>query len=379
MRRIGIAVAATALAACSGESSTAGDAGGDEAPETGPVSPGDAAGSRDSAVVEDIVRVQDARPGDDVSIAEDLPPVDAAADAPGFDAGPGLDAAHADSGRVDTATDARADQPPVRDAPTDVARDTGAAADARPSFRYGGVAVRRPHWGSAAHGDHPGSTYYTDQFRTWTINRWGGCHATYAYFVDPSVGAQGAAWVTATVNAFAHWDVGAYCTPHWVRAASASRASVVVRRASTSVCGGGVWFACAGIDSRESPTSQHWTVTLNSAVAWGVGVTGRLDVESVLTNEIGHVLYGGHSPHFADSVLMANSCPWGATLCTVSCDYVAGFAAYRVCPSDGTCPAVYRLCEPTRSGGCGNRRAILPGDRALLEHIYGRNPTPAHP
>ncbi|MDP3215888.1 MAG: hypothetical protein Q8S73_17410 [Deltaproteobacteria bacterium] len=374
MRSLGILAVAAALTACSEESGTAADAGADAPTD-------DVAALDDAALLEDNAWVEEVALDDDVPIADDLPPEDVTGDdALDLDAGPRLDAARTDAGRADVAMDARADVPAPRDVPADVARDSGAPIDAGPPFRYGGVSVRRPHWGSDAHGDRPGSTYYTEQFRTWTINRWGGCHATYYYYIDPSFPAVSAAWVTAAINAFAHWDVGAYCAPHWVRTTSAWRASVVVRIASSSVCsGGGVWYACAGIDSRSSTTSQHWTVTLNRAIAWGVGVAGRFDVESVLTNEIGHVLYGGHAPYFNDSVVMANSCPWGATRCTVSCSYVAGFDSYQVCPSDGTCSSVYRLCAPTRSGGCGNRRAILPGDRARLEHIYGRDSTPSHP
>lgn len=237
--------------------------------------------------------------------------------------------------------------------------------------RYGNVGTHRPHWGSRAHGDAVGGVYWSTVFPDMSPNRWGGCHATYRYYIDPSVTARGAAWVTAVTNAFEHWDLGAYCGPHWVRTTSTTDDAVLVRYAANSACSGVVWYACAARDAAASSTSQHWSITLNSAYGWGVGVAGSFDVESTITNELGHVMYGGHNPHWNDSVIQLNTCAWGASSCRVSSSEVPGFDLYTVCARDVTC--MYPLCERRASGGCGNRRRLLPGDEALVAHIYGVN------
>ena len=91
-----------------------------------------------------------------------------------------------------------------------------------------------------------------------------------------------------------------------------------------------------------------------SPALFGVGQSGLLDVESLMVNEVGHVMYGDHNPNWTDGNIQLNACTWGSISCYVTNDTLPGFNPYTV-----TC------------SNCGNRRAFLPGDDDLLTHIYG--------
>jgi hypothetical protein len=127
------------------------------------------------------------------------------------------------------------------------------------------------------------------------------------------------------------------------------------------------WYACAW---------SSWSITLNTAQSWGIGVAGRLDVESLVTVELAHVLHFGHSPDPRDSVSLANVGHWGSRSMSVPSANSCGFTAYRTCvPGDG---CSYESCPPVSEGGCGNFRTLRPGDFALAEHLAGRNDAPPH-
>ena len=216
----------------------------------------------------------------------------------------------------------------------------------------------RPHWGSATHGDGGCSPWSSSKYADWSVYRWGGCHETVYYQIEGSVPSQ---WHAAIDAAFAAWDVGTLCSPHWANVTSHPGADAKVHIERNGIhCGGGggVWFACVLRDRASSERDQHWWMNLNDAEhAMGVGVADALDVQSLVSVELAHIHYLAHMPRFEDSVSTLNNCRWGTTSCRVtaadSCDWSGG--------------DVY----DARCENCGNRRELLPGDLATLDHIYG--------
>lgn len=234
------------------------------------------------------------------------------------------------------------------------------------SFRH-----YRPHYGARAEGHASCSLYWSNVLPDFTYrSSWGtGCHATRYYLIEGSITGR-AGWAAAVEEAFRNWDIPTACTPHWVRTTDAARAHVVVRAAATSPCvpdGSTRWFACAW---------SGWSITLNTGESFGVGVDGRLDVESLVTVELAHVMHFAHSPDPRDSVSVANAGTWGSTSVRVPSANSCGFTAYTACVPGGTCG--YEACPPRAEGGCGNYRSLRPGDFALAEHLAGRNPSPPH-
>ncbi len=229
---------------------------------------------------------------------------------------------------------------------------------------------RQPHYGARTEGHAICSHYWSETLTDFSYrSSWGaGCHTTRYFYVDSSVTSH-AGWDVAVVAAFANWDIPTACTPHWVRTTDPTRASVTVRAAATSSCAGAgtSWYACAW---------SGWSITLNTGVSWGIGVSGRLDVESIVTVELAHVHHFAHSPNPGASVSLANAGRWGTTTLSVPSADSCDFRAYSVCVPGGGC--TYEYCHPTSEGGCGNYRTLRPGDFTLAEHIAGRNPSPPH-
>jgi hypothetical protein len=124
----------------------------------------------------------------------------------------------------------------------------------------------------------------------------------------------------------------------------------------TSACGGAgtFWKACAALATGSTANKtaaeyqQWWVITLNSAWLWGASSPGRLDIQSVVTNELGHAWYLNHNASWAEGVVQAESCAWGSTTCVDSAGRTVNCA------------------------NCGSRRTILIGDQSTLDHIYGR-------
>ena len=220
------------------------------------------------------------------------------------------------------------------------------------------AAAPRPHWGSATHGDGGCSDWSSSKYADWSIYRWAGCHETVYYQIEGSVPSQ---WHAAIDAAFAAWDVGTLCSPHWQNVTTHPGADAKVhveRNGFHCGGGGGVWYACVLRDKASSERDQHWWMNLNDAEhAMGVGVTDALDVQSLVTVELAHIHYLAHMPRFDDSVSTLNNCRWGASTCRVtaadSCDWSSGDVYDAHCDN------------------CGDRRELLPGDLATLEHIYG--------
>lgn len=289
------------------------------------------------------------------------------------DAGVAVDAARPSDASPDD------DAAPPSDAGSD---DAAAPPDAGPACEEartisGAMAIggtlrdRRPHYGARAEGHAACSYYWSESLPDWPYSSsWGsGCHTTRNYFLESSITSR-AGWAEAVEAAFDNWDIPTLCTPHWVRTTDPARAAVTIRAATTSSCSGpGTgWYACAW---------SGWSITLNLGVSWGVGVAGRLDVESVVTVELAHVLHFGHSPNPADSVSLANVGRWGSSSMSVpsadSCDH----RPYTACIPGGTCG--FTGCPSVAEGGCGNFRTLRPGDFALAQHLAGTNPSPPHP
>lgn len=262
--------------------------------------------------------------------------------------------------------------PPIDAGPAcvDVATSAGAFPDG-PIVPIGAAFRRyRPHYGSRAHGHASCSYYHSTSLPDWSYSSsWGtGCHTTRYYYLDSTITSR-TGWATAAEEAFRNWDIPTACTPHWVRTTDPARASVTVRRSDRSSCSGpGTgWYACAW---------SGWSITLNSAHDFRIGVDGYLDVESIITVELAHVVHFGHSPNWADSVSQANTGRWGSTSSSVPSADSCGFTPYTVCVPTGSC--AYPECPPVSEGGCGNFRTLRPGDFALAQHIAGTNPSPPH-
>jgi hypothetical protein len=230
---------------------------------------------------------------------------------------------------------------------------------------------RRPHYGSSAHGHGSCTYYHSNTLPSWSYSSsWGtGCHTTRYYYLHSSITGR-AGWTNAAIEAFKNWDIPTACTPHWVRTTDSTRADVTIIRSDRSGCSGpGTgWYACAW---------SGWSITLNSAHDFRVGVNGYLDVESIITVELAHVVHFGHSPNWGDSVSQANTGRWGSTSSSVPSADSCGFTPYTVCVPTGTC--TYRECPPVAEGGCGNFRTLRAGDFALAQHIAGVNASPPHP
>lgn len=259
------------------------------------------------------------------------------------------------------------------DGGTPIEPDAGPACE---EARTGATALggtfrdRRPHYGARAEGHASCSYYWSESLPDFTYrSSWGtACHATRYYFLESSITSR-TGWAEAVEAAFDNWDIPTLCTPHWVRTTDSTRASVRIRASTTSMCSGpGTgWYACAW---------SGWSITLNTGVSWGIGVSGRLDVESLVTVELAHVMHFGHSPNPADSVSLANVGRWASASMSVPSADSCDFRPYTACVPGGGC--ALEACPPTSEGGCGNYRTLRPGDFALAEHLAGRNPSPPH-
>jgi hypothetical protein len=162
-------------------------------------------------------------------------------------------------------------------------------------------------------------------------------------------------WKDAVRRAVGEWNTQSYLSP-WMSETTGSTFDILIKYSTSSACSGLVWYACANIrhDSTASKAQaeahQWWIITLNPDYSFGVGATGKFDVQSILTNELGHAWYINHNNSWTSGVVQLQSCKWGSTSCkdsagrTVTCD------------------------------NCGNRRSALSGDQMTLGHIYGAMP-----
>ena len=227
----------------------------------------------------------------------------------------------------------------------------------------GGLALaaptHRPHMGGSS--ADAGTIYWDPARNNWTVSRWTGCRTVVRWYLESSVPS---AWHTPIANAVAKWDNAKYCGPDFVKTTTASAARLKFRVEDDVYCGMDgvkIWYAIACRNYATSGTDQVWTIAFNTKdAAYGVGASSKFDVESVALNELGHVLYLDHNSNWTDGVVMANSCRWGTTSCTVVDDLgFPDWSNYTV-----TCT------------NCGSRRSILGGDWDAVRHIYG---TPAKP
>lgn len=209
---------------------------------------------------------------------------------------------------------------------------------------------RHPHMGSPA-GD--AGTLYQDDIRSgWSVSKWSNCRYVVYYYLDGTIPSS---WVTPISNGVTAWDTSTYCGPDWVRTTNAAQAKLKFTRAS-SLCGssGTAWIAFACRTYANTPSDQAWTIGFSTYKTFGVATTGTFDVQSITTNEMGHVMYVDHNPSWSDGTTQGNSCTWGSTSCRVTNDTVSGFVAYTT-----TCT------------NCGSRRVRLAGDNDTLRHVYG--------
>lgn len=162
-------------------------------------------------------------------------------------------------------------------------------------------------------------------------------------------------WDTAALTAVNTWDLQPYYSPV-MSPTTGSTYDILFRYSSSSRCSG-VWYACAevhwgsvsSVDSAEK--YQYWKVTLNPAYSFGVRTAGKFDVQSILTNELGHVWYLDHNPIWASGVVQLQSCVFGQTYCHDTSGH------YVTCTN--------------APGYCGDRTQVLAGDQSTLGHIYG--------
>lgn len=228
------------------------------------------------------------------------------------------------------------------------------------TFVVGGVAAlgtHRPHMGAPAADN--GTIYWNPIRNGWTVNEWGGCRTLVRWYIEPNVPAG---WASAISAGISKWDSSSYCGPDFIKTTTASAARLKFRVEDDVYCGMNgvaVWFAIACRHYANSPTDQAWTIAFNDTDAnFGVGSSGKFDVESIVVNEMGHVLYLDHNTGWADGVVQTNSCTWGTTSCTVKNEMgFSDFSPYVVSCSN-----------------CGSRRSVLSGDWNVVKHIYGLNP-----
>lgn len=219
------------------------------------------------------------------------------------------------------------------------------------------LGTHRPHMGATA---NDVGTVWWDPIRNyqngWSVFRWGGCRTVVRWYIETNVPAG---WHTAISNGVQKWDNSAYCGPDFVKTTSAGAARLKFRVEDDKYCGYDgvkVWYAIACRNYAASSTDQVWTIAFNDTDAnFAVGSSGTFDVESIVVNEMGHVLYVDHNTGWTDGTVQANSCTWGATSCRVTSDMgFSDFAEYWV-----------------NCNNCGSRRSVLTGDWATVQHIYG--------
>jgi hypothetical protein len=213
------------------------------------------------------------------------------------------------------------------------------------------VGRHRPHMGSPS--ADQGTVYWNPKRNGWTVNRWSGCRQVVYWAMDGTIPAG---WKTSIRSAVTRWDNSYYCLPDFIETTSLSAAKVVFRRQAPPYCNDSSNFiAIACRNWANSGSDQKWTVVFNQNRPFGVGVNGQFDVQSIATNEMGHVVYLDHNTIWGEGVVQANSCTWGSTSCLVTNDLGFGdFANYW-----------------TSCTNCGSRRTILSGDWAVVVHIYG--------
>ena len=223
------------------------------------------------------------------------------------------------------------------------------------------LGIHRPHMGAPS--SDQGTVYWNPLRHNWGVYRWTGCRTIVRWYIEPNVPSGWHAAITSGVSSVGqpqllrsglHQDDrperGAFEVP--------SRGRRVLRHE---------WKAWCGTQSRvgrsaASSSNQAWTVAFNDKDAnFAVGTTGRFDIESIVVNEMGHVLYLDHNTGWFDGTVQANSCAWGTTTCRVT-NELSGFSDFS---------AYTASCS-----NCGSRRSVLTGDWLAVTHIYGKPGNP---
>lgn len=114
---------------------------------------------------------------------------------------------------------------------------------------------------------------------------------------------------SAMVTATSRMARSTYCGVDLAQTTSSTSARVRFTSAS-SLCGssGANWIAFACRTSGSSHSSQGWTVAFSSYKSFGVGSSARFDVQTIATNEMGHVMYVDHNPSWTNGITQGNSC-----------------------------------------------------------------------
>ena len=218
--------------------------------------------------------------------------------------------------------------------------------------------THRPHMGGS---EGSGSIYWNPlpDRHGWAVAKWGGCRTTLRWYFESSIPAG---WKTPIRNAVNTWDNPAYCGPNFVETTTASSARLKFRVEDDVFCGMDgvkVWYAIACRAYAASTIDQVWTVAFNDKDAdFAVGAGGKFDIQSIALNEMGHVLYLDHNSNWSDGVVLANSCTWGTTSCTVVDDL--GFPDWN---------SYVVTCS-----NCGSRRSVGTGDLNFINYLYGKVP-----
>lgn len=193
----------------------------------------------------------------------------------------------------------------------------------------------------------------------WYTWKWPSTSSTYYNGLFKFDSSFPTSWRDAARAAITTWNRQSYYSPVMTETTGSIYDIKFVYSSSSTCSSASVWYACAGVNTGSTSSKanaeaqQWWTLTLNPAWPWGIGTSGRFDVQSMLTNELGHAWYLNHNPSWSSGVVQLNSCYWGTTTCRDS------FGRSVSCAN------------------CGNRRSVLPGDQLTLGHIYGAlSPTP---
>lgn len=213
------------------------------------------------------------------------------------------------------------------------------------------LAIHRPHMGAPS--SDQGTSYWDPLNNGWAVSKWAGCRTQVLYYIDATIPST---WKPSVRNAISHWDNPSYCGPDWAETTNSGSARLKIRMQAPPYCGNSSnFYAIACRNYANSSSDQVWTVGLNPNYPYGIATSGKFDVESLLTNELGHVMYLDHNTGWSDGTVQLNSCKWATTSCTVTNDMgFSDFAPYAVSCSN-----------------CGSRRIPLSGDWSAISHVYG--------
>ena len=195
-----------------------------------------------------------------------------------------------------------------------------------------------------------------DAFFSWKWPSGPNWYYTGQFKFDPSV-PNTDTWRGSIRRAVTTWNNRPYWSPIMVET-TGNTWDIMFRVGLSSFCDQDgdnvpVWYACVELNTgswankTQAEYQQWWVVSFNSRYSWANGVNGYFDIQSITTNELGHVWYLNHNSSWTDGTVQATSCAWGEPLCWDS------------------------LGRTVACSNCGNRRVVLAGDNSTLDHIYG--------